>query len=120
MIALLEWPLGHVAGILFGFLPLAAWLYLLFGRGMFWLFRERDGEGRRWIGGSGNRPGVCSEGRAGDAVERGVTQPQPMAVFSVRRGDEAEHRREEERCRMTNRLGDHDSPNASHDICDRH
>jgi hopene-associated glycosyltransferase HpnB len=46
MIALLEWPLGHVAGILFGFLPLAAWLYLLFGRGMFWLFRERDGEER--------------------------------------------------------------------------
>ena len=27
---------------LFGFLPLAAWLYLLLGRGMFWLARERD------------------------------------------------------------------------------
>src|ERR1700748_2891591 len=26
----------------FGFLPLAVWLYLLFGRGFFWLTRERD------------------------------------------------------------------------------
>ena len=25
-----------------GFVPLAAWLYLLFGRGMFWMTRERD------------------------------------------------------------------------------
>jgi hopene-associated glycosyltransferase HpnB len=46
MIALLEWPLRHLAGIAFGFLPLAAWLYLLFGRGMFWLLRERDGDER--------------------------------------------------------------------------
>jgi len=27
---------------LFGFAPVIAWLYLLFGRGMFWLTRERD------------------------------------------------------------------------------
>jgi hopene-associated glycosyltransferase HpnB len=46
MIALLEWPLHNIAGIVFGFLPLAAWLYLLLGRGMFWLFRERDDEER--------------------------------------------------------------------------
>jgi hopene-associated glycosyltransferase HpnB len=55
MIALLEWPLHNVAGIVFGFLPLAAWLYLVFFRDMFWLFRERDGDARalspaRWPG----------------------------------------------------------------------
>jgi hopene-associated glycosyltransferase HpnB len=44
--ALLEWPLRNVAGIVFGFLPLAVWLYLVFGRSMFWLFRERDGDER--------------------------------------------------------------------------
>jgi hopene-associated glycosyltransferase HpnB len=32
-----------IAGLTFGFLPLAIWLYLAFGRSMFWLFRERDG-----------------------------------------------------------------------------
>jgi hopene-associated glycosyltransferase HpnB len=31
-----------IAGLLFGFLPLAIWLYLVFGRDMFWLFQERD------------------------------------------------------------------------------
>ncbi|HEY0267113.1 MAG TPA: glycosyltransferase [Rhizomicrobium sp.] len=31
-----------IAGILFGFVPLAAWLYLLLLRGGFWLLRERD------------------------------------------------------------------------------
>lgn len=31
-----------IAGILFGFLPLAIWLYLLLFRGGFWLLRERD------------------------------------------------------------------------------
>ena len=31
-----------IAGILFGFLPLAIWLYLLLGRDGFWLLRERD------------------------------------------------------------------------------
>lgn len=46
MIALLEWPLRNIAGILFGFLPLAVWGYLAFGRSMFWLFRERDGDTR--------------------------------------------------------------------------
>jgi hopene-associated glycosyltransferase HpnB len=46
MMALLEWPLRNIAGIVFGFVPLAAWLYLLLGRGMFWLFRERDGDER--------------------------------------------------------------------------
>jgi len=46
MIALLEWPLRNVAGIVFGFLPLAAWLYLVFRRDFFWLFRERDGDER--------------------------------------------------------------------------
>jgi hopene-associated glycosyltransferase HpnB len=35
-----------IAGLIFGFLPLAAWLYLAFGRDMFWLFRERDGDER--------------------------------------------------------------------------
>ena len=52
MIALLEWPLHNIAGIAFGFLPLAAWLYLVFRRDFFWLFRERDGDERpsapRW------------------------------------------------------------------------
>jgi hopene-associated glycosyltransferase HpnB len=52
MIALLEWPLHNVAGILFGFLPLLAWAYLVFRRDFFWLFRERDGGERpsapRW------------------------------------------------------------------------
>ena len=46
MMALLEWPLRNVAGIVFGFLPLAVWLYLMFGRSMFWLFRERDADER--------------------------------------------------------------------------
>ena len=37
-----------IAGILFGFLPLAIWLYLLLCRGGFWLLRERDTDaGRR-------------------------------------------------------------------------
>jgi cellulose synthase/poly-beta-1,6-N-acetylglucosamine synthase-like glycosyltransferase len=31
-----------IAGILFGFVPLAVWLYLLLFRGGFWLLRERD------------------------------------------------------------------------------
>ncbi len=31
-----------IAGVLFGFIPAAIWLYLLFGRGFFWLARERD------------------------------------------------------------------------------
>ena len=52
MIALLEWPLRNIAGIIFGFLPLAAWVYLVFRRDFFWLFRERDGDERpsapRW------------------------------------------------------------------------
>ena len=34
--------LDMIAGILFGFLPLAIWLYLLLGRDGFWLLRERD------------------------------------------------------------------------------
>jgi hopene-associated glycosyltransferase HpnB len=34
--------LGMIAGILFGFLPLAIWLYLLLFHGGFWLLRERD------------------------------------------------------------------------------
>jgi hopene-associated glycosyltransferase HpnB len=46
MIQMLEWPLRNIAGIVFGFLPLAVWLYLLFGRSMFWRFRERDGDER--------------------------------------------------------------------------
>ena len=31
-----------IAGILFGFLPLAIWLYLLLGRDWFWRLKERD------------------------------------------------------------------------------
>ncbi len=31
-----------IAGILFGFIPAAIWIYLLFARGFFWLARERD------------------------------------------------------------------------------
>jgi hopene-associated glycosyltransferase HpnB len=31
-----------IAGILFGFLPLAVWLYLLLGHGRFWRLAERD------------------------------------------------------------------------------
>jgi hopene-associated glycosyltransferase HpnB len=31
-----------IAGILFGFVPLAIWLYLALGRDFFWLLRERD------------------------------------------------------------------------------
>jgi len=31
-----------IAGILFGFVPLAVWIYLLLFRGGFWLLRERD------------------------------------------------------------------------------
>ena len=46
MIALLEWPLHNIAGIVFGVLPLAVWAYLALGRSMFWLLRERDGEVR--------------------------------------------------------------------------
>jgi hopene-associated glycosyltransferase HpnB len=34
-----------IAGILFGFLPLAIWLYLLLGRDWFWQMNERDTEG---------------------------------------------------------------------------
>ena len=41
-----------IAGILFGFLPLAIWLYLLLFRNGFWLLRERDttpvAEPARW------------------------------------------------------------------------
>jgi hopene-associated glycosyltransferase HpnB len=43
-----------IAGILFGFIPAAIWIYLLLGRGFFWLARERDdrdgppGEMERW------------------------------------------------------------------------
>ncbi|MBV9551090.1 MAG: glycosyltransferase [Alphaproteobacteria bacterium] len=46
MTALLQWPLHNVAGIVFGFLPLGVWLYLIFGRELFWLFREREGTER--------------------------------------------------------------------------
>jgi hopene-associated glycosyltransferase HpnB len=46
MSALLAWPLHNIAGIIFGFLPLAVWAYLACGRSMFWLFRERDGDAR--------------------------------------------------------------------------
>jgi hopene-associated glycosyltransferase HpnB len=35
-----------IAGLFFGFLPLAVWLYLAFGHSMFWLFRARDGDER--------------------------------------------------------------------------
>lgn len=35
-----------IAGIIFGFVPLAVWLYMLLGRDMFWLFRERDADQR--------------------------------------------------------------------------
>lgn len=35
-----------IAGILFGFLPLAIWLYLLLGRDRFWQLQERDTQGR--------------------------------------------------------------------------
>jgi hopene-associated glycosyltransferase HpnB len=42
----LEWPLRNIAGIIFGFLPLAVWVYLALGRSMFWLFRERDADSR--------------------------------------------------------------------------
>lgn len=31
-----------IAGLLFGFLPLAIWLYMLLARRGFWLLRERD------------------------------------------------------------------------------
>ena len=31
-----------IAGILFGFVPLAVWIYLLLFRNGFWLLRERD------------------------------------------------------------------------------
>ena len=31
-----------IAGLLFGFLPLAIWLYLLLFHNGFWLLRERD------------------------------------------------------------------------------
>lgn len=31
-----------IAGILFGFIPLAIWLYLMLGRDFFWLLRARD------------------------------------------------------------------------------
>ncbi len=31
-----------IAALLFGFLPLAIWLYLLLGRDFFWRFAERD------------------------------------------------------------------------------
>ena len=46
MMALLEWPLRNIAGIIFGVLPLAVWAYLAVGRSMFWLFRERDADAR--------------------------------------------------------------------------
>src|ERR1700749_4942807 len=31
-----------IAALVFGLLPLLIWLYLLLGRDLFWLFRERD------------------------------------------------------------------------------
>jgi hopene-associated glycosyltransferase HpnB len=34
-----------IAGLLFGFLPLAIWLYLLLGRDWFWRLKERDTRG---------------------------------------------------------------------------
>jgi hopene-associated glycosyltransferase HpnB len=41
-----------IAGLVFGYLPLAIWLYLLLGRGGFWQLRERDSlpvdRPRRW------------------------------------------------------------------------
>jgi hopene-associated glycosyltransferase HpnB len=42
MTGLLDWVLRNSAGIIFGFVPLTVWLYMAFGRDMFWLFRERD------------------------------------------------------------------------------
>jgi len=46
MMDMLAWPLRNIAGIVFGFLPLVAWLYLVLGRSLFWLFRDRDGDER--------------------------------------------------------------------------
>src|ERR1700676_1569073 len=34
-----------IAGLVFGFLPLAIWLYLLLGRDWFWQMNERDTRG---------------------------------------------------------------------------
>jgi hopene-associated glycosyltransferase HpnB len=46
MMELLTWPLRNIAGFIFGAIPLLVWLYLVFGRGMFWLFRERDADSK--------------------------------------------------------------------------
>ena len=44
-----------IAGILFGFLPLAIWLYLLLAAAWFWLLRERDTATGRRAGHAGRR-----------------------------------------------------------------
>ncbi len=46
MMDLLTWPIHNIAGFLFGIIPLLVWLYLAFGRSMFWLFRERDADSK--------------------------------------------------------------------------
>lgn len=42
MTDLLLWPVHNIAGFVFGVIPLLVWLFMVFGRDMFWLFRERD------------------------------------------------------------------------------
>src|SRR5262249_9914765 len=37
-------PRGRLRQMILAFLPLAVWLYLVFGRGFFWLTRERDAD----------------------------------------------------------------------------
>ena len=44
MMELLTWPWRNIAGFVFGIVPLLVWLYLAFGRDLFWLFRERDAD----------------------------------------------------------------------------
>ncbi len=46
MTDLLLWPVHNIAGFVFGVIPLLVWLFMVLGRDMFWLFRERDTDQR--------------------------------------------------------------------------
>ena len=75
------------AGLLFGFLPLAIWLYLLLGRDSFWQMRERDGlamSSRNAYLDSAQRADASSLYRAlvalRDALERGAGKAEAVGV----------------------------------------
>src|SRR5689334_5847442 len=56
-----------IAGVIFGFVPLAVWLYMALGRDMFWLFRERDTDQR--LAAPANWPSVVAVVPARDEAD---------------------------------------------------